>query len=147
MLERRLAETSVPLDRRSDERDRRIAQRYRAGGTCVVLTWTEDDEYRTIAATLRDLSLGGGSALAGEAPPKGTLFWFRLGSDRSSQWIGAHVVGVSRTGILGRGPRLIRWRFRESCPYQIFKSAIEGFSQAVQILEYNANGPLRRDRR
>src|SRR5947209_5811143 len=120
MLERRMLDVPIEQDRRARARDRRIAQRYSAGGTAAVLTWTDGDDSRTVPAILRDISIGGGSALVDTPPPKGRLVWFRLRSDKHSAWIGAVIIGISRTGMLGRGPRLVRWRFRETCPYEVF---------------------------
>src|SRR3954470_12302450 len=133
MIERRMLDIPIEQDRRARGRDRRNARRYAAGGTLAVLTWAEGDDMRTASARLRDISLAGGSALVESPPPKGTLVWFRLQSDLYSNWLGAYIIGVSRTGVLGRGPRLVRWRFRETCPYEIFKAAIEGFTSEVAI--------------
>src|SRR4051794_8178817 len=99
MIERRMLDVPIDQDRRSRERDRRNARRYPAGGTLAVLTWPEGDDMRTASARLRDVSLAGGSALVESPPPKGTLAWFRLQSDPYSHWLGAFIVGVSRTGM------------------------------------------------
>ena len=128
MLDRRQIDRTVSQEQRSRASDRRIAPRYAAGGTTVVLSWNKDDEHHTVGATLQDISLGGGSALAEEAPPVGSLVWFRLLGDDRTPWIGVNIIAVTRTGLLRLGPRLVRWRFRDPCPYQVFKSAIDGFS-------------------
>src|SRR3954463_149810 len=82
MLERRRTDMSVTRNRRDDRgSDRRVAPRYSAGGTTVILTWSEDEDFRTVGARLRDISMGGGSALAEVAPAAGTIVWFRLRTD------------------------------------------------------------------
>src|SRR5262245_33670031 len=128
MLDRRQIDRTVGHDQRVRGGDRRIAPRYLAGGTTVVLSWNKDDSHKSVRATLQDISLGGGAALAEEAPPVGSLVWFRLFGDDQTPWIGINIIAVSRTGLLRLGPRLVRWRFRDPCPYQVFKSAIDGFS-------------------
>lgn len=143
MLERRVFEMSVAPDRRLPGDDRRKTPRYAAGGTVVILTWPDGDDYRTVAAELKDISFGGGSALVESAPPAQSTVWFRVRGDDTSPWIGATVVGVSRTGLLGRGPRFLRWRFAESCPYGIFKAAIDGFSGESQDTEFNRRNSMR----
>src|SRR3954453_5483361 len=99
MLERRMLDVPIDQDRRARGRDRRNARRYAAGGTPAVLTWTGGDDTRTASARLRDISLAGGSALVDEPPPRGTFVWFRLQSDPYANWLGALVIGVSRTGV------------------------------------------------
>jgi hypothetical protein len=135
MLERRLHDQNVSQDRRASGRDRRLAPRYPAKGTWAVLTWHDGEDYRTMAAVLRDISLIGGSALADQPLEPGTPLWFRVSGDDQSPWVGGRVVGVARTGLLGRGPRLIRWSFAEACPYGVFKSAISGFQHEHAALE------------
>src|SRR4051794_17628646 len=137
MIERRRAAMTVSEDRRGRSgSERRLTPRYPAGGTSVVLTWTEDNNFRSVGASLRDISQGGGSGMAEDAPAPGTVLWFRLTGDDTTPWIGATVIGVSKSGFLGRGPRLVRWQFRESCPYEVFKAAIEGFN-----VDVHANDP------
>lgn len=146
MLDRRRIDiNNVFSDRRDLGSDRRVAPRYRAGGTNVILTWAEDDDYRTVGAVLRDISLGGGSALADNAPPTGSPAWFRLHGDDSTPWIGVTVIAASRTGILHLGPRLVRWRFSEACPYQVFKAAIDGFSLEMHTPDQTVHGYNYRD--
>lgn len=125
--------------------DRRSASRYVTGQTFVILSWTEGDQTENVVATLRDISLGGGAALAKTAPCAGTSAWFRLQGDNESPWVAATIVSVTKTGLFGRGPRLVRWRFPEACPYHLFKEAINGFSASVEIEDVTMPGYTRRD--
>lgn len=143
MLERRSLQQPVAQNNRSSGRDRRTSPRYPAGGTIAILSWSDGEDYRTVAARLSDISLGGGSALAETAPPEKSPVWFRLRGDDASPWVGATVISVCRTGMLGRGPRFIRWRFSEACPYQIFKEAIDGFSEEVHDQDYTRRNTTR----
>ncbi|AGA27416.1 hypothetical protein Sinac_3143 [Singulisphaera acidiphila DSM 18658] len=141
----------VMLERRSNHSasnrsgDRRGASRYVTGQTFVILSWTEGEELRSVVATLRDISLGGGSALAKVAPSAGTMAWFRLQGDNTSPWVAATIVAISKTGLLGLGPRWIRWKFPESCPYHLFKDAINGFSSSREVDDVTLPGYTRRD--
>lgn len=142
MLQRRSNQSaSTP----SGRGDRRKASRYDTGQTFVILSWTEGDELRSVVATLRDISLNGGSALAKIAPCAGTNAWFRLQGDDTSPWLAATIVASSKTGLLGRGPRLVRWRFPEPCPYHLFKAAINGFSASRDVDDVTMPGYTRRD--
>ncbi|SIO59277.1 hypothetical protein SAMN05444166_5988 [Singulisphaera sp. GP187] len=142
MIERR---TNHNLSNPNGGEDRRSASRYDTGPTYVVLSWTEGETLLSVVATLRDISLSGGSALAKNAPCVGTMAWFRLQGDDTSPWVAATIVAVSKTGLLGRGPRLIRWKFPEACPYLIFKAAINGFSASQDVDDVTMPGYTRRD--
>lgn len=140
MFERRATTNALHERRKNSGSDRRITQRYEAGGTPVLLTWRDMEEYHTIEGRLQDISLGGVSALTPETPPPGVPIWFRLRNDDRSEWILAAVVGSGRSGLFGRGPRVLRLRFHESCPYDVFKAAIEGFTQESLDPEFSRGG-------
>ncbi|WP_406701239.1 hypothetical protein V5E97_29930 [Singulisphaera sp. Ch08] len=142
MLQRR-SNRDGPNPKRGD--DRRSASRYIAGLTNVILGWTEAETPRSVVARLRDISLEGGSALAKIAPHAGTTAWFRLQGDDASPWIAVSIVAISRTGLLGCGPRLVRWKFPEACPYHVFKAAINGFSASQDVDEVKMPGYTPRD--
>jgi hypothetical protein len=143
MLQRRTSDNASRQE--GSGGDRRGSPRYEAGKTLVVLSWNEGEAYRTVVGTLRDISLGGGAALAETAPPVGTVVWFRLKEDQSSPWVAASIVAVSKTGMLGLGQRLVRWKFPEPCLYHVFKAAINGFSESVDIEEVTMPGYDKRD--
>jgi hypothetical protein len=140
MFERRASVNALHEGRKKSGSDRRITQRYEAGGTPVVFTWREMEEYRTIEGRLQDISLGGVAALTPESPPHGVPIWFRLRDDDRSAWIPAWVVGNARSGLFGLGPRVLRVRFHEACPYDVFKAAIEGFTQESLDPEFSRSG-------
>jgi hypothetical protein len=117
-----------PSERRAPDGDRRVAPRYPTGGTPAVIGWSEGDEYRTVAARLIDLSVGGLSAYVEAFPPRGVPVWFRLDGEKPSQWLKAAVITTIKTGCLIWVRRRVRLRFLEACTYDLFKGAIDGFT-------------------
>jgi hypothetical protein len=125
MSDRRGRNAFVLRDRRGIGSDRRSAPRYTAGETAAVIGWAVGEEHRTIAATLIDISVGGILASVESFPPRGEVVWFRLDGEVPSAWVKASVIATTTTGCLAWTRRRIRLRFLESCPYDLFKSAIE----------------------
>jgi hypothetical protein len=142
MFLRRASALAAAKALRSLGRNRRVSQRYDAGGTAAVFAWQESNHFRTMEASLERISLGGVSALAECVPPAETPLWFRLRDDQTSDWVPATLVGAARTGRLRTGRHRVRMRFFETCPYDIFKAAIEGFSHESLDAEF-ANGGLK----
>jgi len=145
MLERRTHSVPVEQERRGAGRDRRASQRYTATGTFALFTWQKGEGYDAIEVSLRDISSGGVSAIAEAAPPEDRPLWFRLRADDVSAWIGVTIVAISRTGFLGRGPRIVRTRFHETCPYEVFKAAISGLVRECADAEFARGGLRGRD--
>ena len=145
MSDRRTTISPWIEERREADRDRRQAQRYLAGGTPVVLTWTEAGQFRTLNARLKDISLSGLAVFSESSPPKGIPIWFRLKDDQTSDWINAAVVGSAKTGLLGLGPRVVRMHFLSPCPYHVFKEAIDGFTHQIKYPDQSLGVYTRRD--
>jgi hypothetical protein len=112
--------------------DRRGSQRYATRGTPAVIGWSVGEEYRTIPATLIDISLGGFAAAVETFPPSGEAVWLRLDCENPSPWLKATVVATSKSGYFRWARRRVRLRFLENCPYEFFKAAIEGFTREYQ---------------
>jgi hypothetical protein len=120
----------MPRDPRDD---RRAASRYATKGPPAFLGWYEGDVYRTTAVKLLDVSLLGIKVEAEAFPPKEGTIWLCLAGQRPSQWIEVGVVECRKERRLISSRRLIRLQFLESCPYEVFKEAIEGFSHEVRF--------------
>jgi hypothetical protein len=129
MSDRRSRNAPFFSERRVPRDDRRSAPRYATNGTIAVIGWAEGDQHRTTAATLIDISMGGLSALVETFPPRGAPVWFRLEGENPSDWLKASVVATNTTGRLCWTRRHVRLRFLESCPYDLFKRAIDGFAR------------------
>jgi hypothetical protein len=103
--------------------------RYTTQGTRAVIGWADGDQHRTTPATLIDISMGGLSAWVETFPPRGAPVWFRLEGENPTAWLKASVVATSTSGRLCWTRRHVRLRFLESCPYELFKQAIDGFTR------------------
>jgi hypothetical protein len=119
----------MPRDPRDD---RRAASRYATKGPPAFLGWYEEDTYRTTAVKLLDVSLLGIKVEVEDFPPKEGMIWLCLVGQKPSQWIEVGVVELSKERRLLSTRRLVRLQFLESCPYEVFKEAIEGFSHEVR---------------
>jgi len=128
MSDRRRRNAPVLGDRRAVSDDRRNAPRYSSKGAAVI-GWSEGEEYRTVTATLIDISLGGFSAWVEAFPPRGGPVWLRLDGEDSSSWVRAGVISTIKSGCFFWTRRRVRFRFLEACPYDFFKAAIEGFTR------------------
>jgi hypothetical protein len=148
MSDRRRRDAPVLGNRRGIACDRRAAPRYPTRGTAAVIGWAEGEEYRTIAATLIDISLGGFFATVESFPPRGEAVWLRIGGDNNpSPWVKASVIEANTTGCLFWTRKRVRLRFLESCPYEFFKAAIEGFTRQFGDADEPIEGFNGRDRR
>jgi hypothetical protein len=127
---------NVLSNRRDLASDRRTAPRYATKGTAAVIGWAVGEEYRTIPATLIDISLGGFSAWVEAFPPRGEAVWLRLDGEKPSPWVKASVVEANTTGCLFWTRKRVRLRFLENCPYDFFKAAIDGFTTEIHY-EHN----------
>jgi hypothetical protein len=131
MSDRRHRDAPVLSKRHAVAGERRNASRYETKGTAAFIGWSEQGEYRTVAATLIDISMGGFSAWIKTVPPPAEDVWLRLDGEDPPRWIKAHVVAMYKTGCLSWARRRVRLRFLEPCPYDFFKAAIEGFTREV----------------
>jgi hypothetical protein len=129
MSDRRGKSAPNPSERRIHANDRRLSVRHPSRGTAAVIGWGEGDAHRTTPASLIDISMGGFSAWVETSPPRGGPVWLRLDGDDTSPWLKASVVTTARTGCLFWTRLRVSFRFLESCPYDLFKGAIQGFTR------------------
>jgi hypothetical protein len=125
--------------------ERRTTMRYAASGTPLLIAWSEGDGHRTAAGTLINISLGGCAAEVPAFPPTDEALWVRLKDSASSPWIQASVVETIKRGRFAWTRRIVRLRFVDACPYDLFKAAIEGFTREVQLPDFEADGYSVRD--
>jgi hypothetical protein len=125
--------------------ERRSTTRYEASGTPVVIGWGEGEGRQITAGTLINISLGGCAVQVTTFPPNEGDVWIRLTAAESTPWIRASVVETIKRGRFGWTRRFVRLRFVESCPYDLFKAAIEGFTREVQLPDFEAKGYSIRD--
>jgi hypothetical protein len=78
-------------------------------------------------------------------PPTGEAVWIRLTGSESAPRMKASVVETIKRGRFGWTRRIVRLRFIESCPYELFKAAIEGFARDVQLPDFVAEDFSSRD--
>jgi hypothetical protein len=115
-------------ERPAQGRDRRSACRYTAVKYLVFLGWWRGDEFHTVTAVLKDVSLGGASILLDGPAPEDALVWLSLYQVPPTQWVEATVVEVHKVPSprwFSRKSTMIRIRFFENCSYDFFKVAIE----------------------
>jgi hypothetical protein len=129
MSDRRSRNAPFFSERRVPRGDRRGAPRYETHGTLAVIGWAEGDQHRTTPANLIDLSMGGCSAWVETFPPRGAPVWFRLDGAHPSPWLKVSVVATSTSGRLCWTRHRVRLRFLDSCTYDLFKRAIDGFTR------------------
>src|SRR3954471_9715373 len=132
MPDRRRKNAPVLGDHLSNKSERRSMARYTTRGTAAVIGWAIGQEYRTIPATLIDISLGGFSASVETFPPRKESVWLRLDGEDPSPWVKAIMIESRTTGCLFWTRRRVRLRFLEDCPYDFFKGAIVGFTLEFQ---------------
>lgn len=117
--------------------------RYSVSGTPILIGWSEqnNDEWTTIPAAIKDISLGGARVVA-EAPiPDGASVQVCLLGSRYKEKVRARVISHSRIGfpfpaLLGRRKYLTRLAFDDACPYEFFKAAIEDFVVETKVVEF-----------
>jgi hypothetical protein len=89
------------------------------------LGWNEGDEHRYTKAEIVNVSMTGIVLRVDDLPPEKCSLWVRLEPPHPTEWVGAELVKVES----GSGKSsTVRLRFRTSCPYDIFKAAVNGFT-------------------
>ncbi len=129
----------------SDPGNRRASQRYTAQGVPALIGWRVGDRVRTARVSLMDISMGGARARGDSAPPPGATVLVRLAVRGRLERMKATVVGIAeprkssffRRGVPGY---LIRLSFGESCPYEVFKAAIDGFVVESEAAQFEGEG-------
>jgi hypothetical protein len=111
--------------------DRRMAHRYSPARDHVRLGWWNAKQFHTRTARLQNISTSGASMyVEGEGvPPR--IVWLCLAGQDASQWLRAEVLEVTSEAAVGGTLRL---RFADSCPYDVFKSAVWGGTTAASTM-------------
>ena len=76
---------------------------------------------RVISVSMVDVSHAGLAVLSPVVPPHGERVWFRLDHEQESDWVELSAVGNAPAGS---GHHLVRFAFRETCPYDLFKTLV-----------------------
>jgi hypothetical protein len=113
--------------------ERRAASRYAANRPPAFLGWYEGDAYRTTRVRVVDVSVLGMLVEVQAFPPPSGDVWLSLVGQKPSQWLEVGVVRTSRQWRLLGLRRLVRLKFLEACPYDLFKTAIDGFSRQSHV--------------
>jgi PilZ domain len=107
-------------------KDRRTDPRYRASARAR-LVWRDGRRDREVSVRLIDISRGGASLRAEDAPPTSTVVRVRVEGTR--EWVEAEVLGVA----LGPdGERRVRLKFRERCSNGLLEGAVLGRRSRAQ---------------
>jgi hypothetical protein len=121
-----LSAITSPEGRLNSAGERRGSQRYPAPAPAAVLGWHEGPGFRTSAAVLVDVSMGGAAARTEAPPPHPSTVWVRLHGAAPTDWVEATTVSVRLVLwllVLRRKVYLVRLRFTSPCPYAFFRGA------------------------
>jgi hypothetical protein len=116
------------FDQPTSPHDRRRTCRYSVTKGQIFLGWWLEGEFKTITATLKDMSLGGASILITSAAPQTDVVWISLYKSPPTEWVEASVVEVERAAkahIFSRRSIQLRIKFYQNCSYDFFKAGIE----------------------
>ncbi|MDR3632427.1 MAG: FHA domain-containing protein [Isosphaeraceae bacterium] len=99
------------------------AQSLRGGASAVAsrdneTSSKEGPQNRTVAVSMVDVSHAGLAVLSPIVPPRGERVWFRLDNEQAVDWVELSAVGAAPGG---GGQHIVRFAFRETCPYDLFK--------------------------
>jgi hypothetical protein len=103
--------------------DRRCSFRYSPTRDLACLGWWDGRQFRTARVQLRNISTDGALVSLGQERPDSGKVWVCLAGQDVSQWVRAEVAGVTADDT---GNHLVRLTFPESCPYEVFRSAVWG---------------------
>jgi hypothetical protein len=126
-ISKRQSHLSHSWDRVGPRNERRQACRYPASKHSAYLGWWQDGEYRTIGGSLVNISLEGALVHVDDPPPADASVWVCLEGDPEAVWVESVVVELTREK---NKPLLARLRFRETCPFAFFNSAVQQSSSS-----------------
>jgi hypothetical protein len=114
------------LDLVRQSKDRRGAPRYSPSeSVAACLCWHAGKEHQYTKSEILNVSMTGVMLRVVEVPPENAPVWVRLEEPNPTDWVEADVVRVNNHW---GEPKTARLRFREPCPYDIFKAAVNGFA-------------------
>lgn len=109
--------------------ERRVAARHPTVSNRIVLAWHGRDGGGHSCGRLLDISQSGALISVDGISRSCAGISMRLVTPGETDWVDGQVVAVTR-GLLGRilrrGPYLVRIRFLNQCPYEVFKIATHG---------------------
>ncbi|MGO8899587.1 MAG: hypothetical protein ACLQU5_14760 [Isosphaeraceae bacterium] len=115
--------------------DRRNAHRYALARDKIRLGWWQGQQFRTISARLRNLSVSGTLVQLeeGAVGPAGVEAWICLVDQSAKHWVQAEVVEVCPE--LPETPCVVRLKFLDAFPYESFKTAVwdDGFTRGKPV--------------
>jgi hypothetical protein len=84
---------------------------------------------RSRQVRLMSISLSGLSVLSDSTPAVGNSAWFRLENTESQEWSEVFIRVIEPTP---HGSLVVRLEFRESCPYDLFKTVVLGNPETLR---------------
>ncbi|GAC1469468.1 MAG: hypothetical protein NVSMB9_13340 [Isosphaeraceae bacterium] len=115
----------------------RHSSRYLPAKPLVYLGWWEEPEFRTCAAALRNLGHGGALIHVGLKPPTQNSLWLCMAGSPPRAWVEVLVVSMT---VQVEGTYLIRLKFPEICPYEMFQEAVLGWDLDGATVQSEARG-------
>jgi hypothetical protein len=116
------------FDQPTSPHDRRRTCRYSVTKGQIFLGWWVEGEFKTVTATLKDMSLGGASILINGPLPQTDVVWISLYQSPPAEWVEASVVEVesaAKAHLFARRCFQLRIKFYQNCTYDFFKASIE----------------------
>ncbi len=106
--------------------ERRATCRYVPANRDVTMGWWKDGVYHAEPCLLLDFSMGGMGIKSAVEPTGAAEVGIKtgLGDDSDQDWQALEVVHVRPLGR--KGPYKVHLRFRDSCPYDLFKRVMAG---------------------
>src|SRR5690242_16030235 len=109
--------------------ERRIAARHSTVENRILLAWRDDAGHGQVAGHLVNISQTSALLVTQRVPASGASAFLRLVTPSESVWLEAQIVSTTlglRARLTGKGPCVVRIRFPEACPYDVFKLATHG---------------------
>lgn len=134
----------TPDSSRSGASEQRNSCRYPPKPAAAWLGWWKEQEFRQVAAEIKDISLRGCRLHVEELPPLDQPVWFTPSVVSETPWIESKVIAATK---LSKGPRLVRIAFQRVFPYDLFKYVVYGPALFVDGLPrlWEAEGLLDED--
>lgn len=132
-IRKRQSYIAAAWDRLGYSLERRQACRYPASCQSAFLGWWHASEFRTIKASLENISLEGALVHVDQVPPTQGSVWVCLDGVPPSGWVESQVIELIKER---RGSAVVRLKFQETCPFGFFNAAIQQFAH-----ETNPPGP------
>jgi hypothetical protein len=127
--------------------ERRYAHRYEPARDAIRLGWWQGQQFRSIPARLRNLSLSGAIVQldGGAVAPAGVKAWLCLADESPTHWVQAEIVEVCQE--IGETPCVLRLKFLDAFPYESFKRSVwdDGLAERKQWPDANHEPPALKD--